>query len=105
MLKEVKLLIIKKCLEFDASVGNSLLSMYCKFECLDVAERIFNRMSNRDMGSWNCMISGYGKTGLEGKCIDVFREMQLVGLEADSNSLVTVISSCSHLVSCNKNES
>ncbi|XXG78950.1 hypothetical protein AAC387_Pa09g0121 [Persea americana] len=90
-------LIIKNCLEFDASVGNSLLSMYCKFECLDVAEKIFNRMSNWDMGSWNCMISGYGKTGFEGKCIEVFREMQLIGLEADSNSLVSVISSCSHL--------
>ncbi|XXG78951.1 hypothetical protein AAC387_Pa09g0121 [Persea americana] len=55
-------LIIKNCLEFDASVGNSLLSMYCKFECLDVAEKIFNRMSNWDMGSWNCMISGYGRS-------------------------------------------
>lgn len=91
-------LIIKTCLELDASVTNSLLSMYCKFECLYVAEKIFNRMSEWDMGSWNYMISGYGKIGLEGKCIDLFREMQLVGLEADSNSLVAVISSCSQLL-------
>ncbi|XP_058084122.1 pentatricopeptide repeat-containing protein At4g39952, mitochondrial-like [Magnolia sinica] len=87
-------LIVKKNFKLDVSASNSLLSMYCKFECLDAAEKLFNRIHQKDSETWNCMIVGYGKMGLEAKCIEMFREMQFAGSESDSNSWITVISSC-----------
>ncbi|XP_077213792.1 pentatricopeptide repeat (PPR) superfamily protein [Tasmannia lanceolata] len=91
-------MMLRKNFEFDSIVSSFLLAMYCKFGRLDVAEKLFNRMHTQNRECWNWMIFGYGKAGFETKCLELFTEMQFVGFESDSNSLVTVISSCSRLV-------
>ncbi|KAF8411447.1 hypothetical protein HHK36_003998 [Tetracentron sinense] len=91
-------LIIRRHFKFDQLVFNALVSMYCKFGCLDIMEMLFARVHELDAESWNLMVFGYGKKGLEAKCIELFREMQLLGMKSDSNSLVSVICSCSQLV-------
>ncbi|RVW25650.1 Pentatricopeptide repeat-containing protein, mitochondrial [Vitis vinifera] len=55
------------------------------------------RVNEQNFEAWNLMVSGYGKIGLIMKCIGLFREMQCLGIESDSNSLVSVVSSCSQL--------
>ncbi|XP_059624921.1 pentatricopeptide repeat-containing protein At4g39952, mitochondrial-like [Cornus florida] len=90
-------LIIKKNYVVDQMVRNALLSMYCKFGLLAFAKKLFDRVHDRDTESWNIMVSGYGKIGPRAKCVELFSEMQHLGIESDSNSLVSVISSCSQL--------
>ncbi|XP_009370728.3 pentatricopeptide repeat-containing protein At4g39952, mitochondrial [Pyrus x bretschneideri] len=75
-------------------VHSELLSMYCKFELLTLAEKLFSGMQHQNKESCNTMIYGYGKLGLHTKCIQLFRKMRHQGIEADSNSLVSVVSSC-----------
>ncbi|CAN6910498.1 unnamed protein product [Brassica oleracea var. botrytis] len=90
--------VIRRCFSLDGTVCNSLLSMYCKFELLSVAEKLFFRI--RDVGdkeAWNTMVKGYGKMKCEVKCIESFRKILNLGVEIDSGSLVSVISSCSHI--------
>ncbi|XP_068641155.1 pentatricopeptide repeat-containing protein At4g39952, mitochondrial [Aristolochia californica] len=89
-------LILRSNYESDISVSNSLLSIYCKLGWLRTGEKFFSRMHQRNAESWNWMVFGYGKTELV-KCLECFREMQFLGLEADLKSLVTVISSCCKL--------
>ncbi|KAH7683839.1 TPR-like protein [Dioscorea alata] len=91
--------ILKRNFLIDTLAGNSLISMYCKFEQLGIAEKIFYNMFERDTESWNLLICGYGKMGSYVKCLDLFREMYFRGLGAvaDCNILVPVISSCSQL--------
>ena len=90
-------LVIRRHYLLDQMVHNALLSMYCKFGQLTVAEKLFRRVPEPNNESWNTMIFGYGKIGLEEKCIKLFREMQRIGIELDSNSLVSMVSSCSQL--------
>ncbi|XP_015890742.3 pentatricopeptide repeat-containing protein At4g39952, mitochondrial [Ziziphus jujuba] len=78
-------------------IHNALLFMYCKFGFLTLAEKIFNRSGKWTKDTCSSLISGYNKKGLHAKCIELFREMQHQGIEADPNCLVSVISSCCQL--------
>ncbi|KAJ7956803.1 Pentatricopeptide repeat-containing protein [Quillaja saponaria] len=93
-------LIIRRDYALDAIVHNALLSMYCKFGILRFAEKLFN-LHERSTESWNSMVSGYSKTGENAKCIELFRQMQHFGIQSDSNSLVSVICSCTQLEAAN----
>nr|UPT48666.1 pentatricopeptide repeat protein AaPPR576 [Agave angustifolia]UPT49188.1 pentatricopeptide repeat protein AaPPR1162 [Agave angustifolia]UPT49495.1 pentatricopeptide repeat protein AaPPR658 [Agave angustifolia]UPT49540.1 pentatricopeptide repeat protein AaPPR796 [Agave angustifolia] len=92
-------IIVRRNLEVHKLVVNSLLTMYCKFELLDDAAKVFHKMSSQDSEAWNLMLSEYAKKGLDAKCLDLFREMHSVGLGRDCgiSSLIPVISSCSQL--------
>ncbi|ESQ46403.1 hypothetical protein EUTSA_v10000054mg [Eutrema salsugineum] len=90
--------VIRHCFSLDGTVCNSLLSMYCKFELLPVAEKLFCRIreeGNRE--AWNTMVKGYGQLKCDVKCIELFRQILNIGIEIDSASLASVISSCSHV--------
>lgn len=89
--------ILRRNYDVDQIVYNSLLSMYCKFGVMDLAEKIFVGGHNQEKDSWDLMIVGYEKAGLEMNCIKLFREMQHQGLESNLKSLTSVISSCSRL--------
>ncbi|KAG2240525.1 hypothetical protein Bca52824_090667 [Brassica carinata] len=90
--------VIRHCFPLDGTVCNSLLSMYCKFELLSVAEKLFRRICEEgDKEAWNTMVKGYAKMKCDVKCIELFRKILNLGVEIDSASLVSVISSCSHI--------
>ncbi|KAL2553461.1 putative pentatricopeptide repeat-containing protein [Forsythia ovata] len=69
-------------LGFDSTleVCNSLVDSYCKSQSLDIAFRLFKEMPTRDSVSFNTMITGYSKEGLNGQAIMLFLEMQYYGL-------------------------
>lgn len=89
--------IIRRNYKINKMVYNALLSMYSKFGLLPLAEKLFDRIHERDEESWKAMVFGYGKVGMEVKGVELFREMQHRGIETDSNTLLSVISSCSKL--------
>ncbi|KAK2655734.1 hypothetical protein Ddye_008786 [Dipteronia dyeriana] len=90
-------LILRRRYVLDQMVHNALLSMYCKFGRVMLAEKFFETEYEWNKESWNTMVIGYGKAGMEAKCIQLFREMQHLAIKFDSNSLISVISSCSQL--------
>ncbi|PPD92999.1 hypothetical protein GOBAR_DD10031 [Gossypium barbadense] len=84
----------------DGILISSMALGFRKFhECtiLSMAEKLFIRIPNHSIESWNIMVHGYCKMGQEAKAIELFRKMQQLGIEVDSNSLVSVIISCSQL--------
>ncbi|URE36197.1 Pentatricopeptide repeat-containing protein [Musa troglodytarum] len=48
---------------FDRLVGNGLIAMYCRFENLVDARRVFDMLVGRDVVSWNTIIDGYYQIG------------------------------------------
>lgn len=49
--------------EVDVYLGNTLIDMYGRRSMVDLARRVFDRMRDRNIVSWNAMIMCYGKAG------------------------------------------
>lgn len=81
----------------DVFIGNALVDMYLKCGDADFAYKVFNEMPVRNVVSWNSMISGLAHQGKFKEALDVFREMQRIGLEPDDVTLVGVLNSCANL--------
>ncbi|KAH0980888.1 hypothetical protein GBA52_008065 [Prunus armeniaca] len=81
----------------DVFIGNALVDMYLKCGDADFAYKVFNEMPVRNVVSWNSMISGLAHQGKFKEALDVFREMQRIGLEPDDVTLVGVLNSCTNL--------
>ncbi|XP_074295111.1 pentatricopeptide repeat-containing protein At5g66520-like [Silene latifolia] len=54
---------------------NNLIYMYMKFESLEDARRVFDKMKEKDVVSWTTLISGYSQLGLLNEAYEVFRVM------------------------------
>ncbi|GAB2282562.1 hypothetical protein Dimus_017102 [Dionaea muscipula] len=67
---------------------NRLLDLYTKCQSLDDARKVFDKMAERDLCSWNTMISGYARVGRMDEARKLFDEM----LERDGFSWTAMIS-------------
>ncbi|CAN0916745.1 Pentatricopeptide repeat-containing protein At2g27610 [Linum grandiflorum] len=79
-------------------VCSALVTMYAKTGDIDSANQVFVRQQEkeRDLVSWNSMISGYAQHGHVNKALEVFREMQVREIEMDGVTFISVISACTH---------
>ncbi|CAK9136063.1 unnamed protein product [Ilex paraguariensis] len=68
-------LVLRMGFEFDFFLGNSVLSMYCKFGCIDAANNVFCTMKERDVVSWNSLIVGYVQAEEIEEAYKLFKEV------------------------------
>ncbi|CAK7325644.1 unnamed protein product [Dovyalis caffra] len=88
--------IIQTGFQSKTPVGNSLIDMYSKCGWLDLSEKIFNEMKNKDIVSWNVMLAGYAVHGQGNSAIELFSRMQDSQIRLDSLSFINVLSACRH---------
>lgn len=69
-------------------ISNRFIDMYAKCGSLGEAYEVFNEMGERDLCSWNTMISGFVKAGLVEEARKLFDEMP----ERDNFSWSTMVS-------------
>ncbi|XP_042031597.1 pentatricopeptide repeat-containing protein At2g34400-like [Salvia splendens] len=87
-----------KCgLLVDFHVANSLITMYARCREVGFARKVFDEMMERDLVSWNSIISGYSRLGCAGEAVDMFGEMREWGVEPDEMTLVSVLAACGDL--------
>ncbi|WJX60465.1 hypothetical protein P8452_45669 [Trifolium repens] len=88
---------IKYGLDSSVVVGTALIDMYSKCGRVNDAEFIFNVLPNRNLVSWNAMISGYARNGDFVQVISLF---ELLKMERDTKpdgvTFLNLISACSH---------
>ncbi|KAF8400194.1 hypothetical protein HHK36_013490 [Tetracentron sinense] len=89
--------IFKTGLNSDCHVSHSLITMYSRCSELDYARRVFDEIIERDLVSWNSMISGYSKMGFAGEAVGLFRMMAVAGFEPDEVTVVSVLGACGDL--------
>lgn len=87
--------LIKIGLDFDVYVCNFLVDMYLKLGFLELAEKVFEAMPERDLVSWNSMITGYQTVGDGLSSLICFREMLDLGKKPDRFSMVSALGACS----------
>ncbi|KAJ4951513.1 hypothetical protein NE237_028345 [Protea cynaroides] len=83
-------------LNYSTSLQNSLIDMYAKCGRIDVAQRIFDGMVERNVVSWNTMISALALHGLGDQALALFALMQVTGFTPDDITFIGVLSACSH---------
>lgn len=82
--------------EIDVEVGNTAMSMYGNCGCLEDAQRVFDRMPNKNVISWSTMISTYSHYGMGKKAHKLYLGMQEAGMVPTPVTFVSVLSACSH---------
>jgi pentatricopeptide repeat protein len=71
--------------------------MYKRCGEMGFARMVFDEMGERELASWNSMISGYSKTSFAKKAFGLFMEMREKGFEPDEMTLVSVLGACGDL--------
>lgn len=72
-------------------VCNSLVDSYCKCHCLDLAFGLFKEMPARDSVTFNALITGYTKDVKNEEAIQLFIEMQTLGLKPTEFTFAAVL--------------
>uniref|UniRef100_A0A9I9CI83 Pentatricopeptide repeat-containing protein n=1 Tax=Cucumis melo TaxID=3656 RepID=A0A9I9CI83_CUCME len=88
---------IKRGLDEDGHVSHSLITMYARCGKMGDARKVFDEISQKDLVSWNSMISGYSKMRHAGEAVGLFREMMEAGFQPNEMSLVSVLGACGEL--------
>lgn len=83
--------------EANIYVSNSLLVMYAKFGDMDTMRVLFDRMPERDLTSWNTMISGSVKNGISREALVIFQMMRNDRVIADCTTILGILSACADL--------
>eukprot|EP01018_Ginkgo_biloba_P028295 Gb_03034 [translate_table: standard] len=95
--KQVHVHIIKPGFEFDVFVGSALVDMYAKCGSINNARKVFDKMSERSLVSWNAMIVGYAQHGHGKEALELFNQMQLAGMKPNQITFIGVLTACSHV--------
>ncbi|XP_057796402.1 pentatricopeptide repeat-containing protein At1g56690, mitochondrial-like [Salvia miltiorrhiza] len=94
--KQIHAQVLRSKFDDDVYLSSTLMTMYMK--CGDVfrAKVVFDRSRCKDIVMWNSLISGYAQHGLGDEALQVFREMDLSGIQADNITFIGVLSGCSY---------
>lgn len=88
--------IIESGFESHLMVGNALVDMYSKCGSLQHAQCMFDKMLERDIVSWNAIITGYALYGNGKEVLQLVEQMQREGLHVDPVTCSSILTACSH---------
>ncbi|XP_073272168.1 pentatricopeptide repeat-containing protein At2g29760, chloroplastic-like [Primulina huaijiensis] len=75
---------------------NSLVDMYAKCGSTELAFDVFLNMPEKNIVSWNIMISSLALHGFGYKAIKLFQEMETSGIQPDAITFTGLLSACCH---------
>ncbi|KAL9153407.1 hypothetical protein ABFS82_10G046700 [Erythranthe guttata] len=76
-------------------VANAVMGLYTKCSCLDYVVKLFDEMSERDVASWNTVISCVVKDGMHERAFELFHRMLAVeSFRVDYFTLSSLVISC-----------
>ncbi|EFJ35250.1 hypothetical protein SELMODRAFT_79457 [Selaginella moellendorffii] len=81
-------------LDRDVVLGSALVTMHGKCGNLGAARRAFDRIERRNLVSWTAMIAALAENGDREGAWDLFRAMELEGIEPDEVCFMGVLAAC-----------
>lgn len=88
--------ILDKALEQDVIVGNNLVNMYGKCGCVLDSRKVFDKMSSRNILTWNIMLGACALNGHYMEAIQIFDMMTKERREMDEITYLCILTACSH---------
>eukprot|EP00253_Pinus_taeda_P026704 PITA_26704 len=96
--KSVHDYMLRNGFQSDGLLGNALVDMYAKCGSVEDARHVFDKMSQRDIVTWNAMIVGYVRNGRYEQALETFSMMESRGARPDSITISGVLPACGHLI-------
>ncbi|CAN6439874.1 unnamed protein product [Victoria cruziana] len=87
---------LKRGFESNGYVSSSLVKMYAKCGDIENAVRLFDKMPDRDVVSWDVIIEGLALHGRAKDALAHFDRMKNEGVDPDDITFIGVLSACSH---------
>lgn len=92
--KSAHAFVIRKSIDSNLNVLNSLLAFYFDNSELVYSFRIFDRIVQKNVISWNTMISGCVDKGDAERAMLLFHHMRKAGFDFDLVTLISILPSC-----------
>ncbi|MBA0605140.1 hypothetical protein Godav_017748 [Gossypium davidsonii] len=92
--KEIHSFSIKNGFIEDVFVATALIDMYCKSGNLKAAYEVFERIENKTLATWNCLIMGFAIYGLGKEVVSLFEQMLGADIIPDAITFTAVLSGC-----------
>jgi pentatricopeptide repeat protein len=100
--KDVHSRVIRRGFENDIVVGSSLIDMYGKCGSTFEAHRVFETLPNKNVVSWNAMITGYVQQKQTENALDLFMKLQREGIQPTKFTLSCILKACDNIEQCEK---
>lgn len=84
------------CVKFE-NVQNALITLYAWCEDHRHAHIVFRKMEEKDIVSWNSIISGYAHYGIYEETSFLFREMLLCGFKPNYVTIASILPLCARV--------
>ncbi|KAL6571485.1 hypothetical protein OROHE_003128 [Orobanche hederae] len=81
----------------DPFVETALVGMYGACGLISEARLVFDKMSHKDVVTWNIMIDGYCQSGLFDDVLALLKEMKSSNTEPDGRIFTSILSACSRV--------
>lgn len=88
---------VKLGLEGDIFVGSSIVDMYAKCGNVEASQKAFKELQEPNVVSFNTMISGFARQGNAAKAIELYGEMEKMGIVPNGVTFLALLSGCSHM--------
>jgi pentatricopeptide repeat protein len=90
--------VVKSVNYSDGFIGDQLVFVYVKYGCAEDAQMLFDEIPNKDVVSWNSLISGFLNRGFIDKCLSAFFTMKFeIGIKPNEVTLLSIVSACSDM--------
>ncbi|KAL4579560.1 hypothetical protein LXL04_015711 [Taraxacum kok-saghyz] len=88
---------IKACIDENIFVGSALVDMYAKCGNIEDCEKVFDEMPERNLITWNALLSGYAHLGHADIALTLFQQMKHGSVHVVPNyvTFVSVLAACS----------
>ncbi|KAL8216154.1 hypothetical protein R6Q57_022991 [Mikania cordata] len=78
-------------------VVNSIVAMYAKCGEVEIAETIFEHTKQRNIITWNSMLTCYTQNGLASETLALFERMKMFDINLNEVTALILVSACSDL--------
>ncbi|XAR73332.1 hypothetical protein NMG60_11007266, partial [Bertholletia excelsa] len=92
--REIHGFVVRNRLMDNVFVSSALVNMYASCSSINQAQLVFDDISQRDIISWNTIITGYFSNGECEKALCLFEQMRTEGIKLNYASWNAVISGC-----------
>lgn len=81
----------------DVFVGSALVDLYAKCRDVEYSEKVFIKLSEKDLVSWNALISGYAQNECADEALKAFQKMQSEEIRPNTVTIACILSVCAYL--------